>query len=210
MNNHSTSPEQAARERAVERYITAFECGDFDTMEPILQQAVFDPILDLMITEVHDYFLVEDNIELHAKEQERVRTLVFDHLVSGIRDTDEDIAVPPLTIDYVVVKLQQDTKVHALYKQEAEQIYAHLPQRQIPLPEKLNVKAVYHMFEQLGVSVSAHFQKIFREKAVLLSMGHEQGLAQMAATRHQRRHYEKCSQIPTMQEENLENEEEQS
>jgi hypothetical protein len=210
MNKHSLSPEQLAREKALYLYISAFEQGDFERMDPILQQAVLDPILDRMITEAHDYFLVEDKIEVHAEERERVRALIFEHLGSGIGDTNEDMAIPPLTVDDVIGKLQWDPKTNAQIKQEALKLQGQLRQRKIALPQKLSLKEVYRLFEQLGLSASTRLQKLFQEKAVLLAMGREKGMAQMAATRHQRGLYEQKKTQLSEEKQLLEDEEEQS
>jgi hypothetical protein len=195
MNRHSVSQEQIAREKALNLYISAFERGDFEVMDPILQKATLDPILNRMIMEVHDYFLVEDKMVLQSDERARVRALVFDYLAASVHDTDEEVAIPSLTVEDVIVSLQHYPGVNEQTKQEARRIHSQLPQKDYPLPQKLSIKEVYRMFEQLGVSASTRLQKVFREKAIFLSMGHEQGMAQLAATRHQRHlHQQKSEQ----------------
>lgn len=207
MNKRFVSQEQMEREKALSLYISAFEHGDFDTMDTILLQAMSDPALNSMIAGVHDYFLAEDKVILQAEEREKIRALVFDHLPSAIRDIDEEIAIPPVTIQDVIVKLQHDPRINEQTRQEVLHVQKQI-QQQIPLPQKLGLKDVYHLFEQLGISVSTRLQKLFREKAIFLSMGHQQGIAQMAATRHQRRVHDQKSAYHTARRLSSDNEEE--
>ncbi|MGH9799894.1 MAG: hypothetical protein ACRD82_05970, partial [Blastocatellia bacterium] len=46
---------------------------------------------------------------------------------------------------------------------------------------------VHRLFEQIGLSLSASFRKLFRETAIFLSMGREQQAGLLAAARRQRR-----------------------
>jgi len=54
MHNQQDFSQQFAREKALHRYISAFEDGDFDTMDEVLQQAMTDPLLEEMIIEAHE------------------------------------------------------------------------------------------------------------------------------------------------------------
>jgi hypothetical protein len=187
MRNHpSDFSQQLAREKALYLYISAFERGDFDKMEAVLQQAMYDPQLEEMIMEAHEYYLAEEKVKLREEDFAKILDLVVRYLPSGIPYEEEAIAIPPLTIGDVFGKLQEDKSIQGSIKQEVQQVNAKLAQADVPLPENLAMKSVYRLFEQLGVAVSAKLQKLFREKAIFLSMTRQQGIAQLAATRRQK------------------------
>lgn len=187
MRNHpSDFSQQLARERALYLYINAFERGDFDKMETVLQQAMYDPLLEEMINEAHEYYLAEEKVKLREEDFAKILDLAVRYLSSGIPDEEEAIAIPPLTIGDVFNKLQEDKSIQGAMKQEVQQVNVKLAQADVPLPENLAKKSVYHLFEQLGVAVSEKLQKLFREKAIFLSMARQQGIAQLAATRRQK------------------------
>ncbi len=187
MHNHQpVSQQQLAREKALYLYLSAFEQGDFDTMDTVLQEAMRDPVLEEMILEAHEYYLAEEKMALQEEEREKVLNLVLQHLPSGIWDEDAEIAIPPLTVGDVFARLQEDTTIRGAVKQEVQDIRQRLPEAAQPLPDNLTVRSVYQLFERFGLSVSAALKKLFREKAILLSMTREQGIAQLAATRRQK------------------------
>jgi hypothetical protein len=187
MRNHpSDFSQQLAREKALYLYINAFEQGDFDKMEAVLQQAIYDPLLEEMIMEAHEYYLAEENVKLREEDFAKILDLVVRYLPSAIPDEEEAIVIPRLTIGDVFTKLQEDKDVQRSVKQEVRQVNAKIMQPDLPLPENLAKKNVYRLFEQLGVVVSEKLQKLFREKAIFLSMARQQGIAQLAATRRQK------------------------
>lgn len=192
MRNHPTDfSQQLAREKALYLYISAFERGDSDKMDAVLQQAMYDPLLEEMIMEAHEYYLAEEKVKLREEDFAKILDLIVRYLPSGIPDEEEVIAIPPLTIGDVFDKLQEDRNIQGSMKQEAQQINSKLVQADVPLPENLAMKSVYHLFEQLGVVVSAKLQKLFREKAIFLSMTRQQGIAQLAATRRQKTQHQR-------------------
>ncbi|HLG61970.1 MAG TPA: hypothetical protein VKY19_08560 [Ktedonosporobacter sp.] len=187
MRKHpSDFSQQLVREKALYLYISAFERGDADKMEAILQQAMYDPQLEEMIMEAHEYYLADEEVKLREEDFARILDLVVRYLPSGIPEEEEAIAIPPLTIGDVFSKLQEDKRLQGAMKQEVQQVNAKLAQTNVPLPENLAMKSVYRLFEQLGVAVSAKLQKLFRDQAIFLSMTRQQGIAQLAATRRQR------------------------
>jgi hypothetical protein len=187
MRNHpSDFSQQLAREKALYLYINALERGDSDKMDTVLQQAMYDPLLEEMIMEAHEYYLAEEKVKLREEDFAKILDLVVHYLPSGIPEEEEAIAIPPLTIGDVFDKLREDKNIQRSMKQELQQINAKLAQANVPLPENLAVKSVYRLFEQFGVVVSAKLQKLFREKAIFLSMTRQQGIAQLAATRRQK------------------------
>ena len=187
MHNHQPDfLQQLAREKALYRYISAFEHGDCDVMEAVLQQAMFDPLLDEMIMEAHEYYLAEEKVTLREQDFTNVLHLVLQHLPSAIPDEEEAIPLPPLTVGDVFEKMHEDRALQGSLKQEAKQVRSTLSQVNPVLPENLAIKNIYRLFEQLGVAVSTQLQKLFREKAIFLSMARQQGIAQLAATRRKK------------------------
>ncbi len=186
-NQWGLSQEQLVREKALYQYLSAFEHGDFESMGTVLQKALQDPLLEAMILEAHEYYQAEEQITLQGEEREKILQMVLEHLPSGIWDEQDEMAIPPLTVGDVIAKMQQDRALTGSVKQEIQIIGEQIPSPQHPLPSNLNLKNIYHLFEQLGLSVSTRVQKLFREKAIFLSMAREQGMAQLAATRRQQR-----------------------
>lgn len=186
-NQWDLSQEQLAREKALYQYLSAFEHSDFESMGTILQKAVQDPLLEAMILEAHEYYQAEEQITLRGEERDKILQMVLEHLPSGIWDEQEEMVIPPLTVGDVIAKMQQDRALTGSIKQEIQMIGEQIPTPEHPLPGNLNLKNIYHLFEQLGLSVSTRVQKLFREKAIFLSMAREQGIAQLAATRRQQR-----------------------
>lgn len=195
MHNQQDFSQQFAREKALHRYINAFEHGDFDTMEEVLQQAMTDSLLEEMIMEAHEYFQDEEKITLQKEDVAKILELVVQHLPSGIPDEEEPIGIPSLTISDVLLGLQEDTTLQSSLRQEVQQVHAKLPSSSPLLPEKLGLKDVSQLFVQLNIPVSARLQKLFREKAIILAMGRQRGIAQLAAARRQKtqRHREQRS-----------------
>ncbi len=184
-NKQSTLEQRLLREKALYRYANALERGDADTLAAILYKAESDAILEQQITEMHEVYLEEKHMEMVAHDTERVQQMLRQHIPSGFEPMIEDIAIPSLTVGDVVARLQSDAAVRGPVKQELITVVQQLRQNITPLPQSLSIRGVQTLFTQIGVSVSDHFQKLFRETAIFLSMGREQGIAQLAATRHQ-------------------------
>ena len=185
MHNQQDFSQQLAREKALHRYINAFEHGDFDTMEELLQQAMIDSLLEEMILEAHEYFQEEEKITLQQEDVAKILQLIVQHLPSGISAEGEPIDIPLLTVGDVLLGLQEDT-LHISLRQEVQQVHKKLPSPSPILPEKLGLKDVSQLFAQLNIPVSARLQKLFREKAIILAMGRQRGIAQLAAARRQK------------------------
>ena len=85
MRNHpSDFSQQLAREKALYLYISAFERGDTDKMEAVLKQAMYDPQLEGMIMEAHEYYLAEEKVKLREEDFAKILDLVVRFLPSGI------------------------------------------------------------------------------------------------------------------------------
>jgi hypothetical protein len=179
------SQEQLEREKQVYLYFSALERGDFESAVDIMQLAQSDSLLEKMIMETHAYYAEEETNILPPQVRERIQHLVLQHLPSSIWDIEDDLAIPPLTVGDVVTKLQHDTTLPNAARQEVKTVSEQIQTSQQPLPGNLSLKNVSQLFEQLGVSVSLRVQKLFRDTAIFLARGREQGIAQLAATRRQ-------------------------
>lgn len=172
------------REKIIYRYISALEKGDFETLTDILHQAEQDSELENMLWEVSEQYGNEYEQAAQANSIAIVEHLIQEHLPSAAQtDTEEDL--PPLTLGDVVGRLQSNTTTPNHIKREAADLASRISQTNVPLPTKLNRQSFSQVFEQLGLSVSKSFQNLFHKTAVLLSMGREQNMARLAATRRQ-------------------------
>ncbi len=200
-NQQSTFKQRLLREKALYRYANALERGDADTLATILHEAESDAILEQQITEMHGMYLEEKHMEMVAQHTEQVQQMLRQHIPSGFESMIDDIAIPSLTVGDVVARLQSDAAVRGPVKQELVTVVQQLRQNITPLPQSLSIRGVQNLFTQIGVSVSDRFQKLFRETAIFLSMGREQGIAQLAATRRQQQQAKKLRQEQQVSEE---------
>ncbi len=173
------------REKILYRYSCALERGDFDTIVAILKRAENDALLERMIVEWNAAYALEQQIAIDAQDVALVRELLAKHLPSGILDESE-AELPRPTVSDVIARMSSDAALKKQLECEAQPAISQLQQSNTPLPRNLTQRGVREIFVTLGVSVSQSFEKFFRETAIFLSMGHEQGRARLAATRRQR------------------------
>ena len=172
------------REKIIYRYINALEQGDFETLSTILQQAEQDPALETMLWEVSKQYGDEYEQMVQTSDIATVEQLIQEHLPSAKQaDMEEDL--PPLTVADVVNRLQSTTDTPNNVKKEASDLVGKISHKNVTLPAKINRKSLSQVFEQLGLSVSKSFQTMFHKTAIFLSMGREQNMARLAATRRQ-------------------------
>ncbi len=174
------------REKLVWRYANALEQGDFETITWILQEAEADPVLEQMILEINDGLIEEDELVTPSSDVELVHKLILTHLPSAVSDDSEELELPPLTVAQVVSELQKEPQLWRQNQREDATALEHLKRSQEPLPEQLTERGVRQLFERVRLSVSDRFQELFRETAIFLSLGREQDIARLAATRKQR------------------------
>ncbi|RAQ93964.1 hypothetical protein [Thermogemmatispora tikiterensis] len=180
------SREQLAREKALYIYLRAFERGDFDTMDRILQEAMGDSELEQMIIDVHRYYLEEEQFFLQEEELEKLRQIVWQYLPSAVRDEGEEVQIPPLTCRDVLIRMQENVLSRGAIKQELQRLLQQLPGSTPALPDDLSLQNIRRLFERLGLQPTLPFLKHFREQAIMLAMQRRQGQAGLAAARQQR------------------------
>jgi hypothetical protein len=195
-NRPPISQEQLEREKQLYLYFRALDRGDFEEVVAIMQRAQSDRVLEAMIMEAHAYDVEEEQVVLSEQKREQIQQLVLQSLPSGVWDSKEEMAIPPLTVGDVVTQLERDTTLPVATRQEVKMVSERMHASQQPLPGNLSVKSVYQMFEQLGVSVSTRVQKLFRDQAIFLARGREHGIAQLAATRRQQQQREQQYKQP--------------
>lgn len=171
------------REKWLLRYSTALDAGDFDTVSLVLQQAEQDPELERMILEVNDVLASEMEQATHAQEDTLVRELIQTHLRSALSEVTPE--PPPLTVGHVIARIHADAAQGKKVEREALAATRSYQSVDTPLPADLSLRGVRALLEQVGLKVERRFQDIFRETAIFLRMGRNQGMARLAATRRQ-------------------------
>jgi len=174
---------QREREKHLYEYSVALEHGDFDIVGQILELAEQDPILEHMIIELN----VADESEHVSIADKQASTLVQnllrEHLSSGVAADEVDL--PPLAVGDVVARIQSNAALRGTLAQEVATAVEQLRQDKTPLPADLGQQRVQQLLRELGLSFSRSFEKLFRNTAIFLAMGREQGVARLAATRRQ-------------------------
>lgn len=178
--------ETIQRERWLYSYFCALERGDFDSVAAVLCEAECDPALERMILEVNEGLIDEHTLIVADEEAELVRELIRQHLTSALPEEAEEIELPPLTVGDVVSRLQNDSDLWQQARREDASTIELLRRSDELLPENLSLRGVRHLFERLRVKATERFEELFREAAIFLSMGREQGIARLAAARRQR------------------------
>jgi hypothetical protein len=182
---HITQMSQREREKALYLYSSALERGDFETVEAILQQAEIDLALEQMILELDEVLQSGFANTRQADDAVLIQRLLQQYLPTALETNDAEVELPPLLISDVLARMKTDSAFNGQLGSEIQIIAKQLPQADIPVPEHLSLQGVRHFLEQLNLSVSVRFQKLFRDTAIFLLMGRKQGMAHLAAARHQ-------------------------
>lgn len=183
---------QIKREKLLFQYSMALDRGEFETIAAILLQAEDDPELERMILDLNDVYRTDLDDAAQAEDVAIVQQLVNDHFPSEL-PSDTEVEIPPLTVGDVATRIQTDTAQRGQVERETLTVTNQLRHIDALLPEDLSQRRVTQLLEQLGVSVSKKFQKLFRDTAIFLSMGREQGRARLAATRRQQQNQRRSS-----------------
>jgi hypothetical protein len=171
------------REKLLLRYTTALDAGDFDTVALVLQMAEQDAELERMILEINDVMASELEEATDAQEDETVRELIHTHLRSALSEVVPEL--PPLTVGHVMARIHADAALAGKVERETLAATRSYQTADTPLPTDLSLRGVGKLLERLGLKVGRRFQDIFRETAIFMRMGRNQGMARLAATRRQ-------------------------
>lgn len=170
-------------EKTLVRYLAALEDGDFERVEAVLYDAKEDAELERMIFEVNDFYAAEMEESTQANERAVVAELVHTYLPSALPEAPPE--PPPLTVGHVLARIHADAALRGRVEREALAVTRPHQAADTPLPTDLSLRAVAQLLEDLGVQVGRRFQNLFRETAIFMRMGRNQGVARMAATRRQ-------------------------
>ncbi len=177
---------QSAHEKAVHRYTSALERGDFETVAAVLAHAEHDAELERMIDEVNEVLEAEHEATAAEHDATQVRALLHEHLPSGFASDQGEVELPPLTIAAVVARMSEDAAQRGQMTQELAILTRRLAAESQPVPEELSLGAVRQLFSEREISASAALVKQFRATAIYLAEGREHGQAYQAAARRQR------------------------
>lgn len=175
-----------AREKALHRYGSALDRGDFDTVAAVLREAENDPELERMILELNQALQAEYEDDRHNRDAEKVDQLAREHILSGLGGNFEEVDLPPLTVAEVIARIKSDVAVRGSVMCEVMTTAESLAEVQAPLPDALSQAAVRQLLDGLGAPINKPFLKLFRDTAIFLAMGREQGNARFAAARRER------------------------
>ncbi len=198
MQTYPTQTERAQREKMLLRYIRALDEGDMDGVALILEAALADPELDRLLTEVDRGLAEEEGLTPLAVDAQLVRDLARKHFQSAFV---EDAAEPPLTVGDVAARLQADNRVPSA-DQAANRRLLHSA---VVVPDWLTGRRIRDLANELGVTASERFWRLFRDTAIALGMGRSQSQAWLAAAREeQRRAAEESTEASRRNEEDVE------
>jgi hypothetical protein len=168
-------------ERAAFNYIRAMEQMDADAVAEIHEQALTDPELAQIIDEIDLAYQEEEGAFASDADINLLRDLLQKHFVSAALP-DEDYE-SPLNVGQIAARLQLERNLSASDKEVNRALLIST----LALPAKLTNQTVSELAAQLGVTASERYWRMFRDKAILMAMGHSQGKARMAARKAQKR-----------------------
>lgn len=194
MQKHNTD---LSREKAIHRYIQALDQGDMEGVAAVLEAALDDPELERIITEINLAYQEEEQLTPIANNAQLIRDLIRKHLHSAfenyeekkpltIRDVVPEEEEKPLTVGDVAKCLQESNRVPSAERDTLRSLLGS----SVPLPTSLSIRAVRQLAAQLRIKASERFLDIFRDTAIMLSMGRSHSKAQLAAAREQRGRYQ--------------------
>ena len=184
MHTPNTDDVERRRELAIDRYVRAYDQGDWGTLAEVTEAALHDPELDRMLIEVNAALHAEAGLQPISEQAELVRDLLRQYLPSAF--VDEAVLERPVTVGDVAARLQAD---HAAGKPlSASDLKANESLRgsNISLPPRVTAVAIEKLAKKLQVAASERYWEFFRRAAVMLGISRERGRMQLAATRRQR------------------------
>ena len=194
MQKHNTD---LSREKAIHRYIQALDLGDMEGVAAVLEAALDDPELERIITEINLAYQEEEQLTPIVNDAQLIRDLIRKHLHSAfenyeekkpltIRDVVPEEEEKPLTVGDVAKCLQESNRVPSADRDTLRSLLGS----SVPLPTSPSIRAVRQLAAQLRIKASERFLDIFRDTAIMLSMGRSHSKAQLAAAREQRGRYQ--------------------
>jgi hypothetical protein len=183
---HGPNPDDAqrCRELAIERYVLAYDRGDWDALAEVVEHALYDPELDRLLVEINAALYADTGLPSIDDSAETARALIRQYLPSGF--TPEPSEEGPVTVDDVVQRLEGER----LRAKPMESVDAEVNQRlagnKSLLPVRITPDSLRELARQLGVVASDHYWELFRRAALTLRMSRESQRVSLAAARRQR------------------------
>jgi len=172
---------QQMREWLIHRYVQAFDHGDAEGIEAVLDAALRDPELSAAIDEINLAYLEEAEIPAFSNAAQTVADLAQKHL-AGAAEQQERMASAP-TVGEVAAQLQAQRLVHPA----DEAINRSLLQSQRPIPIELTGSNLTALLVELGFEASKRYVRVFKDTAIWLGISRSQSQIKLAAREEHRR-----------------------
>jgi hypothetical protein len=169
------------REWWIHRYVQAFDRGDAEGIEAVLDAALSDPELSAAIDEINLTYLEEAGIPAFSKAAQTVADLAQKHL-AGAAEQQERMASAP-TVGEVAAQLQAQRLVYP----EDEAINRRLLHSQRLRPLELTVRNLTALFAELGFEAGKRYVRAFKDAAIWLEISRSQSQLKLAAREENRR-----------------------
>ena len=173
--------EQQRCEWWIHRYVQAFDRGDAEGLEAVLDAALSDPELSTAIDEINLAYLEEAGIPAFSKAVQKVTDLAQKHLAGAAEQQERRVSTP--TVGEVAAQLQVQRLVHP----EDEVINRSLLLSQRPIPLELTVSTLTALFAELGFEADKRYVRAFKVVAIWLDISQSQSQLKLAARKANRR-----------------------
>jgi len=182
MNDSIATNGDRQRELALHRYIQAFDQGDLDVIEAVLNEALNDPELDQQIASVNAAMHAEAGLQSIEKDAEVVRSLLLRHMPSAVLPAEEE---PAPTVGDVAARIQADLAIRQQLLPSDKTANQRLLGIAVTVPAQATAASIARLAQDLDVPASDRYWEIFRREAVMASMAHEETEVELLAARRQ-------------------------
>jgi Zn-dependent peptidase ImmA (M78 family) len=169
------------REKAAYEYVRALDEGDLEAVVAIVQSALEDPELGMILAEI-DAAYADEELLVPTADAERVRDLARHYLTSALTADETDRPEAPLTVGEVAARLKADRRLGPTDVAATGRLLT----RSVPVPPRLSARAVSELAATLDIRATERFWHVFRDTAIMLGMGQSHCQARMAAAREAR------------------------
>lgn len=168
--------EARQRERWLQLYVEGLDEGNLAQVGEVLEAALTDAELERSLHEINLAYAEELGLAEWAGEAATVRQLAREHLPSAFA---QETPAKALTIGDVAQQLAARQSV-APDDEAAQRALLENPR---PLPEWLSLHEIRRLADELKITASSRFWRIFHETAMALRAGRSHHQAMLAARR---------------------------
>lgn len=191
MNTRTNNLNRNERERLAILYCAAFERGDLELINKVLEDAAEDDNLAQMIFQSSLELIGQDEREVADKilfdlEAKHVGQIVQQKVSNELFESSEEIQLPTVTVRSILANLQEDSSINTSVRNEAAKAQQELKAGDVSLPTDLSLRGVENLLRSVGLHLSESAKSLFRRVAIFKSMGLENQEMRLAATRKQR------------------------